>query len=442
MIARYTRPIMAKLWSIEERLRVWCLVEFYACEAWYKLGKVPKKDYEIIREKLTPYMENGFREENIKRIEEIEKITKHDVVAFLRHLSEIIGPSASYLHIGMTSSDMLDTSMAWLMKRAMEIIIEDLNRIKDILKEKAYTFKNTLMIGRTHGIHAEPITFGLKLALWYEEMKRNEKRLYQALENISYGKISGAVGTFAHVPPEVEAYVCEKMGLKPDPISNQIIQRDRYAEYMASLAILGTTVEKIATEIRHLQKTEVLEVEEYFSPGQTGSSAMPHKRNPILSENLCGLARLLRGYLIPALENVALWHERDISHSSVERVIIPDATTIADFMLVRLEGLLKNLIVYPENMKRNFELLRGLVFSQPVMLALTEKGMTRETAYKIVQELALEVWENKNLDFKDLVVKDERILKVLTPEEIENVFDVSYYLRYVDEIYKRVFEVT
>jgi adenylosuccinate lyase len=430
---------MAKLWSPEEKLRIWCLVEFYACEAWYKLGKVPEKDYQIIKEKLTPYMEKGFTEENIKRVEEIEKETKHDVIAFLTHLSEIIGPSARYLHLGMTSSDMLDTAMAWLMKKAMEIIIEDLKRVKDVLKDRAYEFKDTLMIGRTHGIHAEPITFGLKLALWYEELKRNEARLNQALENISYGKISGAVGTFAHVPPEVEAYVCEKLGLKPDPISNQIVQRDRYAEYMASLAILGTTVEKIATEIRHLQRTEVLEAEEYFSPGQKGSSAMPHKRNPILSENLCGLARLLKGYLVPALENVALWHERDISHSSVERVIVPDATTVADFMLARLEGLLKNLVVYPENMKRNFNLLRGLIFSQQVMLFLTEKGMTREEAYKIVQELAMKVWQDKDLNFKDLLLKDERISKFLSKEEIEKIFDISYYLRYVDKIFERVF---
>jgi len=440
MIPRYTRPIMAKLWSPEEKLRVWCLVEFYACEAWYKLGKVPEKDYQIIKEKLTPYMEGGFKEENVKRVEEIEKETKHDVIAFLTHLSEIIGPSGRYLHLGMTSSDMLDTAMAWLMKKAMEIIIEDLKRVKEILRNRAYEFKDTLMIGRTHGIHAEPITFGLKLALWYEEMKRNERRLFHALDTISYGKISGAVGTFAHVPPEVEAYVCEKLGLKPDPISNQIVQRDRYAEYMASLAILGTTVEKIATEIRHLQRTEVLEAEEYFSPGQKGSSAMPHKKNPILSENLCGLARLLRGYLLPALENVALWHERDISHSSVERVIIPDATTVADFMLARLENLLKNLVVYPENMKKNFNLLRGLVFSQQVMLALTERGMIREEAYKIVQELAMKVWQDETLNFKDLVSKDERILKFLGLEEIEKIFDISYYLRYVDKIFERVFE--
>lgn len=439
MIPRYTRPIMAKLWSQEERLRAWCLIEFYACEAWYKLGKVSEKDYQTIKEKLSPYMENGFTQENVKRVEEIEKETKHDVIAFLTHLSEIVGPSAKYLHLGMTSSDMLDTAMAWLMKRAMEIIIEDLRRVIEILKVRAFEFKDTLMIGRTHGIHAEPITFGLKLALWYEEMKRNEKRLLNALETISYGKISGAVGTFAHVPPEVEAYVCEKLGLKPDPISNQIVQRDRYAEYIASLAILGGTVEKIATEIRHLQRTEVLEAEEYFSPGQKGSSAMPHKRNPILSENLCGLARLLRSYVVPALENMALWHERDISHSSVERVIVPDATTVADFMLVRLEGLLKNLLVYPEKMKKNFNLLRGLIFSQPLMLALVEKGMVREESYKIVQEIAMKVWKDESLSFKDLVKVDERIKELLKDEEIEAIFDVKNYLRYVEEIFRRVF---
>jgi len=439
MIPRYTREVMAKLWSPEEKLRAWALVEFYACEAWHKLGRVPKEAYEEVKEKLTPYLESGFSEENLKRVEEIERETKHDVIAFLTHLAEIIGPSARYLHLGMTSSDMLDTAMAWLMKRAMEVILKDLSEVKEVLKERAYEFKDTLMIGRTHGIHAEPITFGLKLALWYQEMERNEKRLKNALETISYGKISGAVGTFAHVPPEVERYVCEKLGLRPAPISNQVIQRDRYAEYMAALAILGASVEKIATEIRHLQRTEVLEAEEYFSKGQKGSSAMPHKRNPILSENLCGLARMLRGYLIPALENVPLWHERDISHSSVERVAVPDATTLADFMLVRLKNLIKNLQVYPENMRKNFELLRGLVFSQQVMLALTEKGLLREEAYKIVQELAMRVWQERELHFKDLVMNDDRITKVLSKEELENIFDVGYYLRYTDTIFERVF---
>ncbi|MCX8041348.1 MAG: adenylosuccinate lyase [Thermodesulfobacteriaceae bacterium] len=439
MIPRYTRPIMAKLWSPEERLRAWLLVEFYATEAWYKLGKVPERDFQIIKEKLTPYMEKGFTSENVKRVEEIEATTKHDVIAFLTHLSEIVGPSARYLHIGMTSSDMLDTSMAYLMKKAMEIILEDLENLLEILKEKAYQYKDTVMIGRTHGIHAEPITFGLKFALWYEEMKRNRRRLNYALETISYGKISGAVGTFAHLPLEVEAYVCEKLGLKPDPISNQIVQRDRYAEYICALGILAGTIEKIATEIRHLQRTEVLEAEEYFSPGQKGSSAMPHKRNPILSENLCGLARTIRGYLIPALENMVLWHERDISHSSAERMIIPSATTLADFALVRLTNLLKNLIVYPERMLKNLNLTRGLFFSQPLMLALVEKGMVREEAYRIVQELAMKVWQDENLNFVEVVKENPKIKEVLSERELENLLEVRNYLTQVEKIFERVF---
>ncbi|MCS7279888.1 MAG: adenylosuccinate lyase [Thermodesulfobacteriaceae bacterium] len=439
MIPRYTRPIMAKLWSPEERLRAWLLVEFYATEAWYKLGKVPERDFQIIKEKLTPYMEKGFTFENVKRVEEIEATTKHDVIAFLTHLSEIVGPSARYLHIGMTSSDMLDTSMAYLMKKAMEIILEDLENLLEILKEKAYQYKDTVMIGRTHGIHAEPITFGLKFALWYEEMKRNRRRLNSALETISYGKISGAVGTFAHLPLEVEAYVCEKLGLKPDPISNQIVQRDRYAEYICALGILAGTIEKIATEIRHLQRTEVLEAEEYFSPGQKGSSAMPHKRNPILSENLCGLARTIRGYLIPALENMVLWHERDISHSSAERMIIPSATTLADFALVRLTNLLKNLIVYPERMLKNLNLTRGLFFSQPLMLALVEKGMVREEAYRIVQELAMKVWQDENLNFVEVVKENPKIKEVLSERELENLLEVRNYLTQVEKIFERVF---
>jgi len=329
--------------------------------------------------------------------------------------------------------------MAWLMKRAMEIIIEDVKAVLEVLKRRAFEYKDTVMIGRTHGIHAEPITFGLKLAIWYDEMRRNLRRLEAALETISYGKISGAVGTFAHLEPEIEVYVCEKMGLKPAPASNQVIQRDRYAEYMAALAILAGTVEKIAIEIRHLQRTEVLEAEEYFAKGQRGSSAMPHKRNPILSENLCGLARLVRGYLTPALENMALWHERDISHSSVERVIVPDATTAADFMLKRLEGLLDRLVVYPERMEANLNLLRGLVFSQPLLLALTEKGLPRQEAYRLVQRRAMEVWEDRSKNFKDLVLADEDITRHLSREEIENLFDLKRYLRHVDTIFHRVF---
>ncbi len=439
MIPRYTRPVMAKLWSPSEKLRAWLLVEFYACEAWYKLGKVPKKDFEVLKTKLRPYMENGFSSLDLQRIEAIEKQTRHDVIAFLTYLAEIVGPPAKYLHMGMTSSDMLDTAMAWLMKRAMEIILKDLKELMEVLEVKAFQYKNTLMIGRTHGIHAEPITFGLKLALWYEEMKRNRERLEKALDNIAYGKISGAVGTYAHLPMEIEAFVCEKLGLKPAPISNQVIQRDRYAEYICSLAILAASIEKIATEIRHLQRTEVLEAEEFFSPGQKGSSAMPHKRNPILSENLCGLSRMIRSYVTPALENVVLWHERDISHSSVERMMIPSATTLADFALVRLTGLLENLLVYPDRMLKNLDLLRGLVFSQPLMLTLIEKGMTREEAYKIVQKLAMQVWKNEKLHFKELVKKEPQIVKYLSEEEIENLFNAKKYLEKIEAIFYRVF---
>jgi adenylosuccinate lyase len=430
---------MAKLWSEEEKLRVWLLVEFYAMEAWYKLGKVPERDYQILKEKLTPYLEKGFTEENVKRVEEIEKETRHDVIAFLTHLSEIVGPSARYLHLGMTSSDMLDTAMAYRMKKAMEIILEDLDQLLESLKEKAFQYKDTPMIGRTHGIHAEPITFGLKMALFYEEMKRNRERLLRAKENIAYGKISGAVGTFAHLPPEIEVYTCEKLGLKPEPISNQIVQRDRYAEYMCALGILASSIEKIATEIRHLQRTEVLEAEEPFHKGQKGSSAMPHKRNPILTENLCGLARTIRAYVIPALENVVLWHERDISHSSAERMIIPSATTLSDFALVRLNYVIKNLQVYPERMLKNLNRLRGLIFSQQVLLTLVEKGLTREEAYRIVQEKAMKVWEEEDLQFKDVLSSDERVRKYLQKEELEALFDIEKYLSRVDYIFSRVF---
>lgn len=439
MIPRYTREIMRKLWSEEEKLRTWLLVEFYSMEAWHKLGKVPKEDYETLKEKLMPYMEKGFTPEDVKRVEEIEKETKHDVIAFLTYLAEIAGPSARFLHLGMTSSDMLDTATALRLKRAMEIILEDLEEVLKTLKEKAFQYKDTVMVGRTHGIHAEPITLGLKFALWYAEMERNKKRLLSALETISVGKISGAVGTFAHLNPEVEVYTCERLGLKPDPISNQIVQRDRYAEYMASLAILASSIEKVATEIRHLQRTEVLEAEEPFTAGQKGSSAMPHKRNPILTENLCGLARTIRAYLLPALENVALWHERDISHSSAERMIFPSATTLTDFALHRLNYVLKNLQVYPERMQKNLNLLRGLIFSQQVLLALVERGVTREEAYKVVQEKAMKVWQDETLNFKDLLLQDERVASLLLPSELDALFDVKKYLQHVDYIFERVF---
>ena len=439
MIPRYTRPEMAKLWSPEEKLRAWLLVEVLACEAWARLGRVPKEAVEKIRQKTKPYLEEGFTPKDVAKVEEIERETRHDVIAFLTYMEQIIGPEGRYLHLGMTSSDMLDTAMAWLMKRAMEIIIKDVDDLLEVLKRRALEHKETVMIGRTHGIHAEPITLGFKFALWYDEMRRNRRRLSAALETISYGKISGAVGTFAHLEPEVEAYVCEKMGLKPAPVSNQVIQRDRYAEYMAALAILAGTVEKIATEIRHLQRTEVLEAEEFFHKGQKGSSAMPHKRNPILSENLCGLARLVRGYLMPALENDALWHERDISHSSVERVIVPDATTAADFMLKRLTGLLDKLVVYPERMQKNLNLLRGLIYSQPLLLALTEKGLQRQEAYVLVQRRAMEVWQDEQKTFKEVVFNDPEITRHFSNEELERIFDLSHYLRHIDTIFKRVF---
>ncbi len=439
MIPRYTRPVMAKLWSPEEKLRAWLLVEVLACEAWAKLGRIPQEAVNKIREKTKHLLEEGFRPEDVAQVEEIEKETRHDVIAFLTYLERLIGPEGRYLHLGMTSSDMLDTAMAWLMKRAMEIIIEDVDDLLEVLKRRAFEHKDTVMIGRTHGIHAEPITFGLKFALWFEEMRRNKRRLEAALETISYGKISGAVGTFAHVEPEVEAYVCEKMGLKPAPVSNQVIQRDRYAEYLAALAVLAGTVEKMATEIRHLQRTEVLEAEEFFHKGQKGSSAMPHKRNPILSENLCGLARLVRGYLFPALENDALWHERDISHSSVERVIVPDATTAADFMLRRLIGLLDKLVVYPERMEKNLNLLRGLIYSQPLLLALTEKGLPRQEAYVLVQRRAMEVWEDPQKTFKEVVFADPEITRYLSADELERIFDLKHYLRHVGTIFQRVF---
>ncbi len=429
MLERYSRERMKQIWTEENKYRTWLKVEILAAEAWAELGVIPKEAAEEIRAKA------DFDE---KRILEIEKETRHDVIAFLTNVAEYVGPAARYLHWGLTSSDMLDTAMALRMKEAMDIIIEDVEECLETIKRRALEHKNTVMIGRSHGIHAEPITFGLKLAIWYDEMKRNLKRLKAARETISTGKISGAVGTFAHVDPRVEEYVCEKLGLKPAPVSNQIVQRDRYAEVFTALAILAGTVEKIATEIRHLQRTEVLEAEEYFRKGQKGSSAMPHKRNPILSENLCGLARMVRAYCVPALENMPLWHERDISHSSVERFICPDGFITADFMLARLNGLLSKLVVYPENMKKNLNLLKGLIFSQQVLLRLTQKGVSREDAYRIVQKRAMEVWEGKGT-FKELLLEDKELSKYLSREEIEEIFDINYHLKHVDTIFHRVF---
>ncbi len=430
MIERYTRKEMAKIWSQDEKFKTWLKIEVLACEAWNKLGFIPDDAIKEIKAKA------GF---DIERIDEIEKRVKHDVIAFLTNVSERVGKSSRYIHFGMTSSDVLDTSFAVQLSSAAALIIEDIKELLVVLKKLAYRYKDTPMIGRTHGVHAEPITFGLKVAIWYEEMKRNLNRMQIAKETISYGKISGAVGTFSTLLPEIESYVCEKLGLKPEPVSNQIVQRDRHAYFFTTLAIIASSIEKIALEIRHLQRTEVLEAEEPFTKGQKGSSAMPHKRNPILSENLCGLARLVRGYAFSALENIALWHERDISHSSVERVIGPDATILIDFMLTRLTSMLSGLEVYPENMMKNLNLTSGLIFSERVLLELIKKGMSREEAYAVVQKNAMEA-RRDGADFKELLKKDKIVAKFLTPEEIEECFDLKHHLSNVDKIFNRVFK--
>jgi len=429
MIKRYTREAMGRIWTEQNKFQTWLQVEILACEALAEMGKIPKEAAKNIRKKA------GF---SIKRIEAIEAETRHDVIAFLTNVAEHVGPDARYIHLGLTSSDILDTSMAVRLRQASKLILADCNTLLEVLKKQAVTHKNTVMIGRSHGIHAEPITLGLKFALWYDEMRRNRRRMDQAMETVSVGKISGAVGTFANVSPEVEAYVSKKLGLKPAPVSTQIIQRDRYAEFFSTLAIIASTIEKMAVEIRHLQRTEVLEAEEYFSKGQKGSSAMPHKRNPISSENLSGLARLVRSNASAALNNIALWHERDISHSSVERVIIPDSTIIVDYMLNRVIGVVGKLLVYPDRMLQNLELTKGLIFSQQVLVALARKGISREEAYKMVQRQAMLAWKEKKA-FKELILKDQEIAAHLKPDEIEKIFDVKLQLRYVDTIFDRVF---
>jgi adenylosuccinate lyase len=430
MIPRYTRPVMAQIWSPENKYQKWLEVEILACQAHSQLGLIPPKDLALIRKKAR------F---SVERIEELEEITKHDVIAFLTCVAEQVGPASRHIHLGLTSSDVLDTSMAVLLKEAADVLVSDLIELQSVIKTQALAHKKTIMIGRSHGIHAEPITFGLKMAIWYDEVGRNLRRLRQARETIAVGKISGAVGTFAHVSPRVEAYVCRRLGLKPAPASSQIVQRDRYAEFFCTLAVIAGSIEKMAVEIRHLQRTEVLEAEEYFSKGQKGSSAMPHKRNPIASENLTGLSRLIRGYALAALENQALWHERDISHSSVERVIGPDATILLDYMLNRLKNIINNLIVYPENMKKNLQKTKGLFFSEGILLALTRKGISREEAYQMVQENAMKVWAGEK-GFEELLKNDERIKKWLTPAEIEKLFDLGHTLKNVEVIFKRVFK--
>lgn len=429
MIKRYSRKEMATLWTDENKYRTWLKVEILVCEAMAKLGKIPQTAVDIIKERA---------DFSIERIEEIEAESKHDVIAFLTNVAEHVGPESRFIHLGLTSSDILDTAMACLLRQAGQIILKDIDRLLNVIRKKAFEHKDTVMVGRSHGIHAEPITFGHKMAVWYDEMNRNKKRIQSGVDSVSFGKISGAVGTFANIPPEIEAYVCEKLDLKPAPVSTQIIQRDRYAEFFTALAITASSIEKMAVEIRHLQRTEVLEVEEYFSKGQKGSSAMPHKRNPIGSENMSGIARLVRSYALAALENIPLWHERDISHSSVERVIAPDATILMNYMLNRFAGIVEKLVVYPDNMLKNLDRLNGLIFSQQILLALAESGVSREDAYKMVQARAMQVWEN-NEDFKTLILNDKTIGNHLSREKIEEIFDVKYHLKYISAIFDRVF---
>ena len=428
MIDRYTRPEMGAIWTEANKFHAWLEVEILACEAWAELGEIPKEDVQKIREKAT------F---SVNRIKEIEEETRHDVVAFTRTVSESLGEEKKWVHYGLTSTDVVDTAQSYLLKQANAILLKDIENFIAILKNKAQNHKYTVMMGRTHGVHAEPTTFGLKLALWYEEMKRNLERFKQAAKGVEFGKISGAVGTYANIDPFVETYVCEKLGLTPAPISTQTLQRDRHAYYLATLALIATSIEKFATEIRGLQKSEVREVEEFFAKGQKGSSAMPHKRNPIGSENMTGMARVIRGYMLTAYENVSLWHERDISHSSAERIILPDATIALNYMLNRFSNIVKNLTVFPENMKRNMDRTLGLIYSQRVLLSLIEKGWVRETAYDTVQTLAMQAWEQQ-VPFRSLVESNEKIIASLSKEELADCFDYHYHLKHVDTIFERL----
>ncbi len=432
MIDRYTLPEMGKIWTEDFKFSAWLKIEILACEARCEMGDIPKKDLDIIKQKA---------KFDSKRVLEIEETTKHDVIAFLTNVAEYVGEEARHIHYGMTSSDILDTSLSLQMKSSGELLLKKLNELKIVLKKRAIEFKYTVCVGRSHGIHAEPTTMGLKFALWFEECKRNITRLEKAIETISVGKISGAVGTFEHLSPEVEKYVCKKLQLEPAPVSTQIIQRDRHAEFLTTLAIIGTSLEKIALEVRHLQKTEVLEAEEFFSKGQKGSSAMPHKRNPVISERIAGIARIIRANSSAALENIPLWHERDISHSSTERVIIPDSCIALDYILNQTVKLVQNLIVYPDNMLKNLNLTRGLVFSQTVLLALVNKGVSREDSYKLVQDCAMAVWKDKSKNMKDELTSSEMIGKYLSEDEINSIFDSKKMLKNVDHIFKRTVEL-
>jgi adenylosuccinate lyase len=428
MIERYTLPEMGKIWEDKFKFDTWLKIEILACEARAEMGDIPVADVNVVKQKA------NF---DVKKILEIEETTKHDVIAFLTNVAEYVGPESRHIHYGMTSSDILDTTLSYQMKIAGELLLNKMYDLKNALKKRALEHKGTVCVGRSHGIHAEPTSMGLKFALWYEETKRNITRLQNAIDVISVGQISGAVGTFEHLSPKVEEYVCNKMGLKPAPVSTQVIQRDRHAEFLTTLAIIGATLEKISIEIRHLQRTEVLEAEEYFSKGQKGSSAMPHKRNPIISERITGLARLLRSNSIAALENVALWHERDISHSSVERVIVPDSTIALDYMLNLMVKLISNLIIYPDNMIRNLNLTRGLVFSQTILLKLVTKGISREDAYRIVQDSAMKVWADEKLNLRDELLKSTEAKKYLTETDIAEIFENKSMLKNVEFIFNR-----
>lgn len=428
MIERYTRPEMGAVWTEENKYRAWLEVEITACEAWAELGVIPKEDVNKLREKA------GF---DVERIHDIEQETRHDVVAFTRSVSETLGEEKKWVHYGLTSTDVVDTAQAYIIKQANDILLKDLESFIEILEDKAKEHKYTIMMGRTHGVHAEPTTFGLKLALWVEEMKRNLHRFRQATEGVQVGKLSGAVGTYANIDPFVEKYVCEKLGLDPAPVSTQTLQRDRHAFYMASIALIATSIEKFAVEIRGLQKSEIREVEEFFAKGQKGSSAMPHKRNPIGSENMTGLARVIRGYMNTAYDNVPLWHERDISHSSAERVILPDATIALNYMLNRFSGIVKKLTIFSENMKTNMDKTLGLIFSQRLLLSLIDKGLSREEAYDMVQPRAMEAWETQT-SFRALIENDPVISRHLETKEINECFNESYHLKNVDLIFDRL----
>ncbi|WP_026364160.1 MULTISPECIES: adenylosuccinate lyase [unclassified Agrobacterium] len=432
MIPRYSRPEMVAIWSPETKFRIWFEIEAHACDALAELGVIPKSAAQTIWEK------GGSATFDVARIDEIEAVTKHDVIAFLTHLAEFVGPDSRFVHQGMTSSDVLDTTLNIQLVRAADLLLADMDRVLAALKTRAFEHKNTVRIGRSHGIHAEPTTMGLTFARFYAEMHRNRERLVNARAEIATGAISGAVGTFANIDPRVEEHVCEKLGLIPEPVSTQVIPRDRHAMFFATLGVIASSIENVAIEIRHMQRTEVLEAEEFFSPGQKGSSAMPHKRNPVLTENLTGLARLVRMSVVPAMENVALWHERDISHSSVERAIGPDTTVTLDFALNRLAGVIEKLVIYPDNMLKNMNKFRGLVHSQRVLLALTQAGVSREDAYRLVQRNAMKVWE-QGADFLEELLGDEEVRAALPEEVIREKFDLGYHTKHVDTIFNRVF---